>query len=138
MTSNNTQNRRGIVLVLAAACLIMILAFAAFTVDVGYILVTKAQLQSTTDAAALAGTQELATNSEGGRDAVIAAIQAVIDASDVAEGTLNFVPDEDLQIGTWNDETFTFEAIDGDDISDIVCLLASRVKECSQLLGAIR
>jgi uncharacterized membrane protein len=51
------SRRRGITQVLAALCLIMILAFAAFTVDVGYMLVTKAELQNTTDAALLAATQ---------------------------------------------------------------------------------
>jgi len=113
-----SEDRRGIILVLAAACLILILAFAAFTVDVGYILVTKTELQHATDAAVLAATQELLENPDGGRAGVIAAAQAVLDASTVAQGAVALVADEDLLIGSWDDATHQFVAVEGDDISN--------------------
>ncbi|MEX2286781.1 MAG: pilus assembly protein TadG-related protein [Planctomycetaceae bacterium] len=51
--------RRGSILVLAAVLMIVILAFTAFTVDIGYIAVTKAQLQNASDAAAMSAAAEL-------------------------------------------------------------------------------
>ncbi|HUG92721.1 MAG TPA: pilus assembly protein TadG-related protein [Planctomycetaceae bacterium] len=51
--------RRGMVLVLATAALIMILGFAAFSIDIGYIALTRTQLQGGADAAAMAAVQEL-------------------------------------------------------------------------------
>jgi len=54
------DRRRGNILVLAAALIIAVLAFAAFSIDIGYIAVTKSQLQNATDGASLAGAAELA------------------------------------------------------------------------------
>ncbi len=53
------QKRLGAVVCLAAAMMIMILAFLAFTVDVGFIALTKAQMKGCSDAAALSASQEL-------------------------------------------------------------------------------
>ena len=52
--------RRGAILVLAAVLMIVVVAFVALTVDIGYIAYTKAQLQHAADAAALAACRELA------------------------------------------------------------------------------
>jgi uncharacterized membrane protein len=49
------------ILVLAALMLVALLSFAALAVDVGLIAATRAQLQTITDAAALAGARQLAT-----------------------------------------------------------------------------
>jgi Flp pilus assembly protein TadG len=51
--------RRGMILVLATAAIIMVLGFAAFSVDVGYIALTRAQLQVAADSAAMAAAQDL-------------------------------------------------------------------------------
>jgi Flp pilus assembly protein TadG len=51
--------RRGTALVLAAVCLIVIMAMVALSVDLGYMAMAKAQLQNAADAAALAGSLEL-------------------------------------------------------------------------------
>ena len=53
------QQRKGAIVVLAAATLVMIFGFVAFSVDTGYIALTKAQLQNAADASALAAAQEL-------------------------------------------------------------------------------
>ncbi|MBX3442917.1 MAG: hypothetical protein KF774_10965 [Planctomyces sp.] len=53
------QTRRGGVLVLAAALLVALFAFAAFVVDVGYITLTRAELSKTADGSALAAANEL-------------------------------------------------------------------------------
>ena len=48
-----SQRRKGVILVLAALLLVMIMAFTAFTVDLGYLSLSKAQMQNAADAAAL-------------------------------------------------------------------------------------
>jgi hypothetical protein len=47
------QSRRGNVLFLAVALLVVIFGFTAFAVDLGFISVTRGQLQKSADAAAL-------------------------------------------------------------------------------------
>lgn len=56
--AETAQTRRGAVLVLATVLLVVLLGFVAITVDVGYIQLTKTQLQAAADSAALAGAQE--------------------------------------------------------------------------------
>jgi hypothetical protein len=53
------RKRRGNIVVLGAAMLVMIFGFAAFSVDVGFLTVTKAQIQAAAAAAALAACMEL-------------------------------------------------------------------------------
>ncbi len=53
------QNRQGAVMVLAIGLLIMLFAFTALAVDIGYITLTRAELQKSADAAALAANLEL-------------------------------------------------------------------------------
>jgi hypothetical protein len=53
------ERRRGSVLMLSAGMLVMIFGFAAFTIDIGYITLTKTQLQVASDASVLAGGSEL-------------------------------------------------------------------------------
>ncbi len=49
------HRRQGAILVLTAVMMIMIFALLAFSVDLGYVALTRTQLQITADAAALAG-----------------------------------------------------------------------------------
>lgn len=58
--SFKSVERRGIVLVLAAALMVSVMAFAALVVDLGFILVVRSQMQTAADAAALAAGGELA------------------------------------------------------------------------------
>jgi hypothetical protein len=52
-------SRRGVVFTLSAFLLIAAFAFAAFAIDLGYITMTRGELQKTSDAAALAAVIEL-------------------------------------------------------------------------------
>jgi len=61
-TSRRRTERRGAVLVLAAVTIVMLIAFLAFAVDVGYIEVVRSELQRSADAAALAAAWELYDN----------------------------------------------------------------------------
>lgn len=54
--------RRGNIILLSAFVITMALAFAAFSIDVGYLAVAKGQLQSAVDAATLAAAMELNPN----------------------------------------------------------------------------
>jgi len=58
-TPQNRETRRGAIIVLVVAVLILVFAFTAFTVDVGYITLTRGQLQNAADAAAKAAALEL-------------------------------------------------------------------------------
>jgi hypothetical protein len=51
--------RRGNIVVLAAAAVVMIFGFAAFSLDVGFLALTKTQMQLAADASVLAAAQEL-------------------------------------------------------------------------------
>ncbi len=55
----STAARRGSVIVLSAAALVAVLAFVVFTVDLGFLLLTKTQMASAADAAVLAAGLEL-------------------------------------------------------------------------------
>ncbi len=52
-------SRRGAVAVISAVVLVVLIGFVAMGVDVGYIIMTRTQLQSASDSAALAGGTEL-------------------------------------------------------------------------------
>ncbi|MCK4621471.1 MAG: hypothetical protein KAT62_04565 [Desulfuromonadales bacterium] len=53
------NNQRGAVAVTVALLMIMLVGFAALAIDVGYVYVTRNELQNVADAAALAATREL-------------------------------------------------------------------------------
>ena len=53
------RSRKGSIIVLAVALMVVILAFTAFTVDLGYIALTKTQLQAAADGSVLAAGLEL-------------------------------------------------------------------------------
>lgn len=59
LNHSTEHSRKGGILVLSAACIVVLCALTAFAVDIGYITLTKAQLQNASDAAALAGAADL-------------------------------------------------------------------------------
>lgn len=106
-------NRRGNIIVMSAAALVMVFGFTAFTVDVGYITLTKAELQKSSDAAALGAVIDLAdalgpgqtvtqsqaeTNARASAVAVAAANRSGGQASSYAD------PNRDIRVGkyTWD------------------------------------
>jgi hypothetical protein len=100
--------RKGNGLVMAAGALIMLFAFTAFAVDIGYITLTKAELQKTADAAAMAATIELydgwgtgatITDTEAETNARAAAV-AVALANRSGGNSSSFIdPDRDVRLG---------------------------------------
>jgi Flp pilus assembly protein TadG len=59
LTRPNFARRRGSVLALTAVLMIVLIAFVAMAIDIGYLYTMRAELQRTADAAAIAATWEL-------------------------------------------------------------------------------
>ena len=92
--------------VLLAVMIIVLFAFLAFGVDIGNVYVTRSQLQSAADSAALAAVQQLA---EGNSSS--AARQAAIDFAKLNEpGNGDVLVTSDVTIGVWHNETRGFTA----------------------------
>ena len=100
-------------MLLSAFLMVMIFGFVAFTIDIGYIAVTKAQLQNAVDAATLAAAMELNPNADQ------AVVKANVDAAviEVAgknpvgpEPGLGIDPAQDIELGRrdWDPSTGTW------------------------------
>lgn len=74
------SRRKGSILLLSTAVLILIFAFTVFSVDVGYIALSKGQMQNAVDAAALSAVMELDANAD--QDEVV--VNATKAAKDIA------------------------------------------------------
>ena len=102
------KKRWGSIILLAAGMMVMVFGFLAFSVDVGYIALTKAQLETASDAGARAAAIELKDGlGEGATktpdEAKAAATQAAVDvAAANRAGDVNSVyadPSRDLRFG---------------------------------------
>ncbi len=114
------HTRRGAIMVLAAVIMTIMLGFVAYTVDVGFIQLTKTQLQTAADAAALAGAMELSATSDPAtvRSKAVTAIQVV--AGLHRNGDQNSVtidPIADITFGKvqWNGASQTYKTYWGND-----------------------
>lgn len=118
-TTNQQHNRQGSIVVLAAFMMVVIFAFVALSLDMGYIALTKTQLQAASDAGAHAAGIELAQGfgpiSVSSGSIQTLAEQAAVDvAANFKSGTLPsaFVdPNRDIRFGQleWNDFTGSWE-----------------------------
>jgi len=116
------HERPGSILVLSVFVAVMVLAFAAFTVDVGLIVLVKQQLQTASDAAALAAAQELVTPLRLGvptgspaetsaiATARAAAVSVAAENPNGYSATTVLYPNSDIQFGnrTWDFATNTW------------------------------
>jgi Flp pilus assembly protein TadG len=118
-TGNGQTNRRGSILVLAAVLMIVILGFTAFTVDIGYIALSKSQLQNASDAAVLAAVAELPDGwgpsaTLDTAEVTAAAQQAAVDVSAenraAGRDSVYLSGARDVRLGqiTWNSGTGTW------------------------------
>ena len=103
------RKRRGAVLILLVIMLIPILIFVAFTVDMGYISLVQAELQSAADAAAMAGALELSNGPQGARDGAV----AMAANNPAASQPVTLDANADIALGTWDQETATFTPLVG-------------------------
>ena len=107
--TSRRSRRRGAVVVLAAVLMTVMAGMVAFAVDCGMIALAREQLQNAADSAAMAGADALS----GGSAAATAAAQSFAQAN-VAGGTLVVVnPTQDIQLGTWDKNTLTFNTLTG-------------------------
>ncbi|QDT15560.1 pilus assembly protein TadG-related protein [Alienimonas californiensis] len=97
--------RRGVILPLAAVLLVLVFAFLAFSIDVGYVAMTKGELQNAADAAALAGAAELSD----GPAAAVREAQSIAAENEANRAAVE-VPEADVTLGFWDIEARTFDA----------------------------
>ncbi len=98
------RDRRGAVAAWVALMLVVLLGMAALAVDMGFLWVMRNRLQSTADAAALAGASQLGVD------------EATVKAEAVAYAQRNLPPgghgtalaEPDVVLGHWDDDTRTF------------------------------
>ncbi len=101
--------RRGAIALMAAVFLVMIFAFTAFTVDLGYLSIVDQELQAAVDSSALAAAYELksATSTDVVRDAA----EELAGLNSVNGQSLALDRDSDIEFGFWDETTGAFQAI---------------------------
>ncbi len=119
------KNQRGAVIIFVTICIVVLLGIAALAVDLGYMYVTRNELQNISDSASLAATRyighvyENLPPAEQGTHDFTPEIGNIKDAAmqmglaNVAATTPITLNDYDIQIGRWHFETKTFEPITG-------------------------
>jgi len=95
---------RGLILAIAVMALVALLGAAALTIDIGRLVLAKQCLQDATDAAALAGVCATVNNGMDTEAGTQAAIETA-SANEVLGIPLILDPQEDVQVGAWDEET---------------------------------
>ncbi len=122
--TENRKNERGAIALVAGFALIGLIGFAALVVDVGYALLTKAELQNVADVAARSGDLELGrvydelgvdpaeyTLNAGDRARVLMAVNSYSRRNTAAAVPIA-IRAEDVQFGQWDMGTATFTPAD--------------------------
>jgi Flp pilus assembly protein TadG len=100
------HNERGVVLIFVAISLVLLAAFVALAIDVGFMFTAKADLQSSVDAAALAGASGLTLGPAEARARAIEYAQK----NPVFNYAVNLEL-SDIELGTWNASTRSFAVL---------------------------
>jgi Flp pilus assembly protein TadG len=117
--------RRGSIMVLTALFLVVIFAFAAFSIDIGYIVVANADLQNAADAAAMSGAGHLRKGPDQARASAIA-----LAANNSSTNDHVVIAESDIELGTWDADSATFTLLAAADESkaDTVRVTCSRTQ----------
>lgn len=102
--------RRGSVIVLAALCLVVVVAFLAFSVDIGYVVVTECELQNAADAGALSGARAL----PDGKEAAVSRAYDWAHKNIAAGQNVDVNVESDIELGFWDEDTAHFQVISED------------------------
>jgi Flp pilus assembly protein TadG len=113
------RDAHGVTLIVVAVMLVVLLAFAALAIDIGYAAVVRNELQDVSDGAALAGARQLGAIYEAmtipQQQAYVCTDPSLINAAVTSVGSLNqagnvsiSIPTGDIQIGDWDAATKTF------------------------------
>jgi Flp pilus assembly protein TadG len=97
------KQRRGVIAVLAAFLLVALLGMVSFSVDIGYLTLARAQLQTAADSAALA-----AAGVVNDTDTTVLAVAKQFAGYHTAAGRKVTLLDSDVVYGTWDATTRTF------------------------------
>jgi Flp pilus assembly protein TadG len=95
--------RRGKIVVLAAFLLMFMMGMVSFGVDVGYMALTKTEIQTSTDAAALAGAGELVNGTAAAQQAALTYL-----AANKAGGRTLSSSNANFEFGSWNNSSHVF------------------------------
>lgn len=108
----SSHRHRGVVAVMVMVFLIVLLAFAALTLDVGVLYNTKGDMQRTADAAALAAASRL-SQYEGGSPVELArqVAQEFAEKNKVLGNSMTIDPNTDVVFGRANYDTDTSEYV---------------------------
>lgn len=101
--SRAVRHRRGKIVVMTAFLMVAMLAMVAFSVDVGYMAVTRTEIQICTDAAALAGASALIDGTGAAQTVTL----DYLSKNKVAGQTLG-ASNATIEFGKWDDATRTF------------------------------
>ncbi|HEY1598984.1 MAG TPA: VWA domain-containing protein [Pirellulales bacterium] len=101
--ASNRSRRKGAIAVLAAIFMVVMLGMVAFSVDVGYIANTQAELQRACDASALAAAGALVN----GNGAATTAAQSYLAMNNVAGRAID-PSNMTVNFGLWNTNSFAF------------------------------
>ena len=105
LPSVKKSSRRGAVIVLAAFLMIAMLGMVAFSVDMGYILLVKSELQNAADSAALAAGAKLSDS----RANLESTAQTYSQKHAAGGGAVSLLT-SDIQYGVWDQDTRSFTA----------------------------
>lgn len=108
MGSTQSDRRRGQTIVTFILAVIVLVGVCVFTIDIGKISTSRAQLQNAVDAAALGGASQLSGYmSAGERTAAVQEAEALAVANTVSGTPLHLAP-QDVQFGHFDRHTGTF------------------------------
>ena len=130
------KNQAGATAIIVAIVLPMLIGFGALAVDVGYMCVTKNELQNVADAAALAGAGYLGSKYETlsydaqqtqvfYRSNIVGVAQQVAGKNQAAGMNIGII-DADVTIGTWDGSTLTAKTDLTFKLPDAVRVIARR------------
>lgn len=101
------KDRRGAITVLSAICLVMLIAFVAFAVDLGIMSTTDCELQSAADAGALAGARALSKD----RASAVSAACLWAGKNSSSKQAIKMIAGQDVEIGIWDDASAKFSVL---------------------------
>jgi len=129
------KNKKGVSTVVITLMLTVLIVFTALTADIGLIVVDKAKLSATIDAAALAGAQELIADSSNVNTVVSSYVQSNIGALKSVIVNVNGGEHFVEVTGVKTVQSF-FSKIMGDSVNEIKALARARVENIKSLKGA--
>ena len=143
----NHMNQHGSVVVIVTILLVALIGMVALAVDIGYVAVSKNELQNAADAAALAGAGKLGqlyaaktpplSLSTGDPDVVVAAALSVGGANKAAGLSPN-IENSDIEIDYWDLSDNRFKSTPTKRIPNAVRVTARPSASVSTPLGSVR